>query len=106
MEGTIGWQLPEPPKNAQLFLLWHTIGKGDEDLVVVKEVNFDQQSPAHEATFQIRLPDSPYSFEGHLISLQWTIEFTINNGEVANRVDILVSPWVTPVVLNQNSSDE
>jgi hypothetical protein len=62
----------------ELSVLWHTHGRGDEDLGVV---HFEEWSEARarsfEATashsFTTRMPVTPYSYDGVLVKVCWCV---------------------------------
>ena len=69
----------EPPEEYRLELsvLWHTEGKGDEDLRVIlfqewssekKPLDFEQPQ-----SFSVRLPRTPLSYDGQLIKILWLV---------------------------------
>ncbi len=99
VEGVAGWSVNDRPESVQLFLMWYTIGKGDEDAGIVEELALDVQSSQEEQSFKFTLPDRPYSFEGALIALQWAIELVTKDPDEVARIEIIVSPWVEKVVL-------
>ena len=101
VEGVAGWDLQDQPDSVRLFLMWYTMGKGDEDASVVDELRFDVDSKRKEEPFSFKIPTSPYSFEGRLISLQWAIELVTEDPDEVIRLDIMVSPWVKLLVLDK-----
>ncbi len=70
--------LPENIRAAELSILWHTEGKGDEDLAVH---HFDRISmetvpdwdPRQPRTFSAELPNSPLSYDGVIVKIRWRI---------------------------------
>jgi hypothetical protein len=42
--------------------------------------------------FRFKLPDSPYSFSGKLVSLAWAIEAVAQPGERSARAEIVIAP--------------
>jgi len=92
IEGTVRWQLPEPPEAVELRLFWSTEGKGDQDLQVVEVVPFASPAAQDRRAFHIRLPEGPYSFSGKLITLGWALEAVAQPGEQAGSLAITVSP--------------
>lgn len=92
VEGTVRWQLPEPPREIELRLFWSTEGKGDQDLEVVETVPFDNPGAMDRRIFRIRLPAGPYSFSGKLITLHWALEAVAQPGDHAGNLTITVSP--------------
>ena len=92
VEGTVRWQLPEPPEAIELHLLWSTAGKGDQDLEVVETVPFDNPGAQDRRTFRVRLPEGPFSFSGKLITLTWALEAVAQPGDRAAHIQLVVSP--------------
>lgn len=69
---------PEQVRAAELSVLWHTEGKGDEDLAVH---HFDRMSrdtspdwdPRLPRRFATILPNSPLSYDGVIVKIRWRI---------------------------------
>lgn len=69
---------PEQVRAAELSVLWHTEGKGDEDLAVHF---FDRASietdpdwdPRQPRRFSTKLPNSPLSYDGVIVKIRWRI---------------------------------
>ncbi|MDA8743641.1 hypothetical protein N9N28_03305 [Rubripirellula amarantea] len=88
-------------QSIEVSVLWHTEGKGDEDLHVH---HFHRVSPeqlrrlglADEQSLRCHLPASPLSYHGHLISLRWCVRLRLfmNDGReiIAEQPFHLVSP--------------
>jgi hypothetical protein len=65
-------------KAVEASVLWHTEGKGDEDMAVQefwrrdvadgRPIEPDQPQPFHTV-----LPNSPLSYEGQIIKLRWCV---------------------------------
>ena len=60
----------------ELSVLWHTEGKGDEDLAVHLFQRFsaddaERIDPKHPVRFSTQLPLSPLSYDGVLIKIRW-----------------------------------
>lgn len=99
IQGVVSWQLDEPPKELRLHLLYHTQGKGDEDVGIVETVEFDQPQAAGVEPFRLTAPAGPHSFSGRLISLGWALELvTERKGEVA-RQDLTIAPNAAEIEL-------
>lgn len=64
------------PQGLEVSVLWYTEGKGDEDLTVhyfhrwsaVRLQELDLEVPQH---FETKLPESPLSYNGHLLRIRW-----------------------------------
>ena len=93
--GRAVWRLDTDPEAVELRLFWHTQGKGTEDVEVVDQVRTEAAGLAGERAFSFRLPDSPYSFSGSLITLSWALELVALPGGELERVELVVAP--TPV---------
>src|ERR1044072_6253269 len=74
VEGAVLWEFDEAPRQVQLHLAWGTRGKGTEDVAIVETVTFENPKPGDTRTFQMRLPEGPYSLDGRLIAIIWALE--------------------------------
>lgn len=77
IRGTILWALERSPQELSLSLGWWTEGRGDKDAKVVEELHWETTQTSGEESFELNLPQSPYSFDGHLISLKWALELSV-----------------------------
>lgn len=105
VRGVASWSLAAPPEKVELRLFWHTQGKGDQDVAIVETIPFDAPGQKDRREFALRLPDGPYSFSGKLISLLWSIEVVAEPGDLAGRVEIVVSPTGREVVIGKRGGD-
>jgi hypothetical protein len=92
MEGTLRWHFAEPPEEIELRLFWSTAGKGDQDLEVVQSIPFTNPGAQGRRTFQMRLPEGPYSFSGKLITLTWALEAVAQPGDRAAHIELVLAP--------------
>ena len=99
VSGGVEWSLDAPPDSAELRLLWHTRGKGDDDVQVVTRQTIDQPLQKDRRDFSFALPEGPYSFSGKLISLMWVIELILPPVEPLTR-EIVLSPTGSEIVLS------
>lgn len=99
IEGSVGWQLESPPRDAFLRFFWYTQGRGTQDVNVVQEIEFPNPPASFEQPFQFTAPDQPYTFSGALITLQWAMELVLNKGKDVQRLDIVLSPWTEKLAL-------
>lgn len=97
--GTISWQFNEPPKHAELRLVWNTRGRGIQDIVVATTIPFDQPQASDSRPLSIVLPEAPYSFSGKLISLIWALEMVVEPGNHSLRQEITVAPESREIVI-------
>lgn len=93
------WQLEARPEAIEARLIWYTQGKGTQDFQVVERITFDSAAQFDTRVWTVRLPDSPYSFSGKLISLIWALELIVLSTDESRRVDIVVAPRGTEVRL-------
>ena len=98
IDGALAWDREESPKKAMLRLFWYTDGRGTQDVGVIEEIELPTQARV-QGTFRFNIPDTPYSFDGQLITLKWAIELVLNKGKEVERLDLVVSPWVEQVTL-------
>jgi len=92
LTGSVEWRCEKAPQKMELRLFWFTRGKGTEDVGVVETVRFEQPQLNEKRKFRMRLPESPYSFSGRLISLIWALELVAELPRQAKRVEIVVGP--------------
>jgi hypothetical protein len=62
----------------EVSVLWHTEGKGDEDLAVHefwrRDATGDEWSdPGRPQRFSTTLPPSPLSYEGQIVKIRWCV---------------------------------
>ncbi len=101
--GTALWECDSPPALAEIRLVWSTKGKGSEDAAVVERVTFDAPQAGDTRPFTLRLPASPYSFSGKLISLVWAVELVLQPGNRCERREIVVAPNGAEVLLPRST---
>lgn len=103
VEGTVRWQLSEPPEGIELRLFWSTEGRGTQDLEVVETIPFENPGALDRRTFRVRLPEGPYSFSGRLITLSWGLEALAQPGDRAGGLQITLSPTGEEIRLHPSS---
>lgn len=65
---------PDALESVEISVLWHSEGKGDEDLAVHFFERLDGQGgagPPPSKRFVLRLPLSPLSYQGVIVKLRW-----------------------------------
>lgn len=97
--GEVLWALEKSPEKLQLRLGWWTEGRGDRDAKIEFEKEWITDEPAGKESFEIILPASPYSFEGHLISLKWALELSTRKGKHQTSIDLVLTSGQTAVEL-------
>ncbi len=100
VRGRAEWQAGERrPKSVLISLLWHTEGKGTEDVEIVEQVEVERPPALGSRAFSFRLPDFPWSFSGTLISLVWAIEASLEPKGGVERVNLISAPGAEEVRL-------
>ena len=68
IEGRATWHLDAEPEAIEVRLFWFTTGKGSQDVGIVRTLHTEAPGNAGEREFSMRVPESPYSFSGRLIT--------------------------------------
>ena len=93
VRGRVDWQPDGPARETVLIsLLWHTEGKGTEDVEIVDQIQIEMPRPHGHRDFRFRLPDFPWSFAGTLVSLVWAVEASLEPKGAVHRVPIVSAP--------------
>jgi hypothetical protein len=100
IEGMVSWRLGEAPRSVELRLFWYTEGKGDRDLEIVTAVPFEAPEAEDRRAFRLTAPAEPWSFSGKLISLTWALEAVAEPGSKAGRIEIVLSPSESEILLH------
>lgn len=65
----------------ELAVLWHTFGKGDEDMSVHyfdrREMEAGAFDPRRPHPFVTLLPASPLSYEGQIVKIRWCVRVRV-----------------------------
>jgi hypothetical protein len=99
VSGRARWSLESPPRVVMARLFWRTSGRGTADLKVVDEVRFESPAARGEQPFRFKLPASPYSFSGKLISLVWAVEVVTEPSDTSAHEDFVLSATGREVTL-------
>lgn len=91
LELLASWSLAEPPASLEVRLFWFTQGKGTQDVGVVETQPIDVPGPQGERRVRFKLPDTPYSFSGTLITLAWGVEL-IAGDDLSARWEFTMTP--------------
>ena len=100
IEVTFEWRLAEAPKTIEANLFWFTSGKGTQDLTIV-ETQPATPVARGDQRFKFKLPHSPYSFSGTLITLTWAVELVAD--DLAERWEFVMAPDAKEVNLERIS---
>jgi hypothetical protein len=91
LELIASWSLAETPSSLEVRLFWFTQGKGTSDVGVVETQPVEIAGARGDRRVRFRLPDTPYSFSGTLITLTWAVELIADDALVA-RWDFVMAP--------------
>lgn len=96
---TCAWQLDRRPKRLLALLIWTTSGRGTTDAVAAVTLDISPLAPpASEWDVELTIPlDAPPSYDGRLMSIQWSVRLDTGvAGEMAS-VEFVVSPTGKPL---------
>lgn len=99
LKGEVLWALEKAPEKLYLSLGWWTEGRGSKDAKITEELEWQAPDSAGKQSFEITLPETPYSLEGHLISIKWGLELSTEKGKNSQALDIVISPNETAIEL-------
>ncbi|MBB6428963.1 hypothetical protein [Algisphaera agarilytica] len=100
IDGLAGWDFgPDSPKWVEVRLYWHTLGKGDEDIVVADSVRFEEPRGVDAQVFGFVTPAGPFSYEGRLIEIAWGIEVVAHRTKTTAQLDLTLSATGAPLKL-------
>lgn len=100
LEGRVDWDAGgEAPERLSISLLWHTAGKGTEDVTVVDQIEVERPSRMGSRELAFDLPGFPWSFSGTLVSLVWSVEASLEPGGAVSRVDLVLAPGAEEIRL-------
>ncbi len=99
IEGIASWVFPHPVERVEVHLCWHTEGRGAEDASVVETVGFDHPPPVGAKPFRLSAPAGPYSYDGRLIAIRWTVEVVAAGVKDVAQMPVTISPTLEPFVL-------
>jgi hypothetical protein len=69
-------------KAVEVSVLWHTEGKGDEDMAVAAFWRHDAEDirplvPGRPQRFSTTLPNSPLSYDGQIVKVHWCVRVRV-----------------------------
>ncbi|MFT5301609.1 MAG: hypothetical protein ACI87E_003044 [Mariniblastus sp.] len=86
----------------EVRLIWHTEGKGDQDLEIVASLPKANMIGTERFQFEFTAPSRPFSFSGKLISLNWAVEVMLLPGESEHRARIVISNSGSEIMLDKS----
>lgn len=87
----IRWDTEASPRRISMELRWDTEGKGTSDHGVVAEETWTDLSTRGTRTWSVRLPRGPFSAQGQLLQIQWSIRCSID-GRDSHAIPLILSP--------------
>lgn len=78
--------LPPDTESLEFSVLWHTSGKGTEDLGVIFYRDWSEKASTLELlpspySFTIWLPQTPWSYDGELVKIHWLARVRLRYGK-------------------------
>src|SRR5262245_12628677 len=85
---------PTDTRSVELSVLWHTSGKGTEDIGVIfyRAWKVDDGTLAelpNPHTFAVPLPRAPWSYDGELIKIHWLARLRLRFGPEGHTEEVL-----------------
>lgn len=90
--GEVSWLFHDMIKPLEIRLIWYTKGKGTQDVTLVEKMKIDSNTMSGQSPFSFKLPPTPYSFSGKLISVIWALELVTLGKEYKKQVQIIMGP--------------
>ena len=95
---------PPDCESVELSVLWHTSGKGTEDIGVIHYQGWTAADGTLAAlpnpgTFAVRLPNTPWSYDGTLVKVHWVVRVRVRfgaSGEVVAEAPFVLAPRGQP----------
>ena len=100
LEGEVVLTGPAAPADVEIQLSWRTEGKGTRDTKIVERLQLGHCT-GERTPFKLKLPDSPYSFSGKLVSLVWSIEASTNRSARSDEIKLTISPSGSELLLHR-----
>ena len=85
---------PAGTRSVEFSVLWHTSGKGTEDIGVVyyRAWKADDDTLAampNPYTFAVPLPRAPWSYDGELVKIHWLARLRLRFGEPGHTREVV-----------------
>ena len=91
--GVAEWTLStETQGDVHVHLLWHTEGKGSKDAEVIESISKSVSGLQGSMEFEWQLPQSPYSYQGTLLSIVWEVELLFDGIDEVERLAFELRP--------------
>lgn len=85
---------PPDTRSVEFSVLWHTSGRGTEDIGVIsfQAWKADDETLAalpNPHTFAVRLPRTPWSYDGELIQVHWLARVRVRYRELGHIQEVI-----------------
>ncbi|MFT4627665.1 MAG: hypothetical protein ACI8PZ_006352 [Myxococcota bacterium] len=92
LDADVAWGDPGSKGEVLVTLLWYTVGKGTEDVVIVRQERFPTDGRAGRQRLAWPLPHEPWSFSGRLVGVTWALEASLEPRGEVHRLDFVLGP--------------
>ena len=92
LAGVAAWSAPAPLRGLELRLSWSLAGRGGRDWKIAETLALPEPQATERRPFLLTLPLAPYSFQGTLLRLTWTLELVALPGEEKTAVGLVLAP--------------
>ena len=100
--GVLTWQGVENANRIDIRLIWHTSGKGTQDVGVASSESDSSPGASGKQAFSFVAPSYPCSYSGSLISVSWAIEAIVFPQRFAERTDLVIGPDAREIILHHD----
>ena len=105
LKGNIIWNIDIIPQTITISLCYWTEGRGTEDAVSIAKEEVKITNPSGEQPFEFPIPNSPWSFSGKLISVNWAVAAEIRSKNLFTLIPITISPTAAEINLYGHPDD-
>lgn len=100
--GLLYWTDVDSANRIDVRLIWHTSGKGTQDVGVAGSESVTSPGSSGKQAFSFIAPSYPCSYSGSLISVSWAIEAIVFPQRFAERTDLIIGPGAREITLLQD----
>ncbi|MBC8011870.1 MAG: DUF3592 domain-containing protein [Burkholderiales bacterium] len=98
---TLSRDASAPPGSLTVQLGWFTEGKSTRDTAIAWSEYLSDLAPGADRSFEVRLPETPWSFSGKLVSVAWRLEVLDAKREPLIAVPLVIGPGGQSVTLTE-----
>lgn len=104
ISGRVSLSQANSPEEVSLHLVFYTLGRGTSYSEIIESMSWKSPGSSGSFSFSFRLPLSPYSFSGKLLSICYRLEASADDDEAT--FDFFVSPSGEEISLTPTNDDE